>query len=189
MINTRATVLDGEMVEYVVHHHPSGLGLAVFTMVVKGDIIAEASADIKTIEAELVSIKNRNDRPDTLIVIGELAFKVEYLSRVLKDISFERIFTTIDKTKSALSLEDCVKIEDFANGINENLEREKVWHSLPDIKNTPEGIDYAIRQGRGATTAMRRSLGLSEEAFNMYRKEGMPENVFKQFMHILPGYF
>ncbi len=62
------------------------------------------------------------------------------------------------------------------------------YPELEDIPNTPDGITYAIRQARGATEGLARQLGISSITFNQYRKEGFPDKMFKDFLHILPDY-
>jgi len=66
------------------------------------------------------------------------------------------------------------------------LTEEEFWAKMT---NTPEGIDYAIRQTHGAVEGMRRQLGIDEFSWERYRKEGFPDEKFKRFMHILPDYF
>jgi len=59
---------------------------------------------------------------------------------------------------------------------------------LSDIPNTPEGMEYAIRQGRGNTCAIAHGLGIDVYTLLEYMGTGMPEDLFKKFLHILPNY-
>jgi len=59
---------------------------------------------------------------------------------------------------------------------------------LNDIPNTPEGMEYALRQGRGCTSAIAHDLGIDVVTLLEYMGTGMPKDLFKKFLRILPNY-
>ena len=61
-------------------------------------------------------------------------------------------------------------------------------YELDDIPNTPEGMEYAIRQGRGNTGAIAHRLGIGVPTLLEYMKTGMPDELFEKFLQVLPDY-